>query len=231
MMGLAKLLTFSYYWSNAMHYPAIASNVPRNRFKVLCQNFNFVDNSSFSEGNGKVFKISPVIRAVRNWCLKVECKTYHAVDEQIIPSKTKYTKIRQYNPNKLCKWGFKNMAQADKSGFMHDFYLYCDNEDRSPANHDHLWASAQFVARLCSKTPRHAHKRVPFDNWFTTLALLLYLKNIGLHAVGTSRANRLQGYPLIPVKDLKKQERGAVDSLVDNNSGLVTVRWLQNRVV
>ena len=231
MMGLVKLPTFSDYWSNVMHYPAIASNMPSNRFKVLCQNFNFVDNLSFSEGNGKVFKISPVIGAVRNRCLKVECKMYHAVDEQIIPSKTKYTKIRQHNPKKLCKWGFKNMAQAGKSGFMYDFYLYCGNENRSPANHNHLRASAQFVARLCSKTPRHADICVPFDNWFATLALLLYLKNIGLHAVGTSRASRLQGCPLIPVKDLKKQERGAVDSLVDNNSGLVTVRWLQNRVV
>ena len=61
--------------------------------------------------------------------------------------------------------------------------------------------------------------------------MLLYLKNIGLHAVGISRANRLQGCSLIPVKDLKKQGRGAVDSIVDNNSGLVIVGWLQNRVV
>ena len=131
MMGLVKLPTFSDYWSNAMHYPAIASNIPRNRFKVLCQNLHFVDNSSFSKGNGKLFKFSPVIGVVRNQCLKVECKTYHAVDQQIIPSKTKYTKIRQYNPKKLCKWGFKNIVQAGKSGFMYDFYLYCGNETKT----------------------------------------------------------------------------------------------------
>lgn len=36
MMGLVKQPTFSDYWSNAMCYPAIADNMPRNRFKVLC---------------------------------------------------------------------------------------------------------------------------------------------------------------------------------------------------
>lgn len=61
--------------------------------------------------------------------------------------------------------------------------------------------------------------------------MLLYLIRIGLQAVGTVRANRLQGFPLIPVKGLKKQEKGAVDSRAENNSGLVIVRWLNNSIV
>lgn len=68
MMGSVKLPTLSDYWSNAMRYPAIISNMPRNRFKVLCQNLHFVDDSSFSEENGKLFKILPIIGAVRTQC-------------------------------------------------------------------------------------------------------------------------------------------------------------------
>ena len=171
------------------------------------------------------------METVKNQCLNLNVKRDHAVDEPIIPSKTKYTKIRQYNPKKPCKWGFKNIVRAGKSGFMYDFYLYCGKEDRPPADYDHLSGSAQSVAWLCSNLQRHAGKYVFFNNWFTNLDLLLYLKNIGLQAVYTIRGNRLQGCPLIPVKYFKEQKRGAVDSRVDNSSGLVIVRWLENIVV
>ena len=139
MMGLVKLPAFSGYWPNAMRYPSIADNMPCSRFKVLLQNFQFVDNSIFSEGGEKLFKISPVTEAARKKCLKVEVNT---VNEQIIPSKTKYTKIRQYNAKKPCKWEFKNIVRAEKSDFMSDLDLYCGKEDRPSANYDHLSASA-----------------------------------------------------------------------------------------
>ena len=86
------------------------------------------------------------METVKNHCLNLNVKRDHAVDEPIIPSKTKYTKIRQYNPKKPCKWGFKNIVRAGKSGFMYDFYLYCGKEDRPPADYDHLSGSAQSVA-------------------------------------------------------------------------------------
>ena len=105
---------------------------------------------TISEGGGKLFKSLLVREAVRNQCLKVECKTYHAVDEQIIRSKAKYANIQQYNPKKPCKWEFKNMVRAGKSGFVYGFYLYCGKEDIPPADYDHLSAITQSVARLCS---------------------------------------------------------------------------------
>ena len=43
---------------------------------------------------------SCIIEAVRNKCIKIEPDEYHPVDEQVIPSKTKYTGICQYNPKK-----------------------------------------------------------------------------------------------------------------------------------
>ena len=56
IMGLVKLPTFSDLWSNTMCYPTIADNMPRDTFKVLRQNLNFVDNSSFLEGCGQLLK-------------------------------------------------------------------------------------------------------------------------------------------------------------------------------
>ena len=40
------------------------------------------------------------MEAVRNECIKIEPEQFRGVDEQIIPSKTKFARIRQYNPEK-----------------------------------------------------------------------------------------------------------------------------------
>ena len=72
---------------------------------------------------------------------------------------------------------------------------------------------------------------VYFDNWFSTLNLFLYLKQIGINAVGTIRQNRLQGCPLKSSKEFCKEERGSYDYHVDSNSGIVVLKWLDNNIV
>ena len=74
--------------------------MPRNRFLELHRYLHFVDNTATYNSDDKLFKIRPVIDAVRNEYVKVTPEDYHSVDKQIIPSKAKYTKIRQYNPQK-----------------------------------------------------------------------------------------------------------------------------------
>ena len=60
-----------------------------------------VDNDTlFDKETDKLAKIRPMIEARRNQCVKVTPEEYHSVGEQIIPSKTKRRKVRQYNPKK-----------------------------------------------------------------------------------------------------------------------------------
>ena len=66
------------------------------------------------------------MEAVRNECIKIEPGQFQSVDESIIPSKTKFTKIRQYNPKKPRKWDFKNLVRAGSSGFIYDFSFTLD---------------------------------------------------------------------------------------------------------
>ena len=74
--------------------------MPRNRFSSLKQYLHFIDNDADHDPAGKLFKVNPVIEAVRNACIETEPDEFHSMDEQIIPSKTKYSNIRQYNPKK-----------------------------------------------------------------------------------------------------------------------------------
>ena len=77
----------------------------------------------------------------------------------------------------------------------------------------------------------HKNHKLLFDNWFSTLELMLYLKNKEIFAVGTIRLNRLSGCSVSSNKDLQKAGRGSSDYRTDKNSGIIVVKWVDNNVV
>ena len=99
----------------------------RNRFQLLLENLHFVNNNEIDK-NDKLAKIRPIVDIVRNQYTEVEPEEYHRRDEQIIPSKTKFSRIRQYNPKKPKKWGFKNLVRAGSHGIMYDFFIMKENQ-------------------------------------------------------------------------------------------------------
>ena len=232
-MGVIRLPSYKMYWSQKLRYPAIADQMPLKRYEKLRSNLHFVDNSVMDGNASKLAKIQPVIDIFREQCLKIKPEESHSVDEQIIPAKTKYSGIRQYNPKKPVKWGFKNLVRAGASGFMYDFYIYAGKEAIMEDNPDykHLQTFAQVVARLCQHLPCNSGHQLFFDNWFTTLDLLIYLKSIGILACGTVRANRLQGCSLQSNREMKKAGRGATDFKSDTKLGVILVKWLDNNAV
>ena len=158
LMGVVNLPSYTNYWSTNLRYPPIADVMPRKRFELIRRYLHVVDNNDYDElTDDKLFKIRPLIEAVRDECVKVEPEEYQSVDEQIIPSKTKFSKVRQYNPKKPKKWGFKNLVRAGNSGIMYDFYLYAGKEDcQNQSPYNHLQKCAQVVARLCKDLPANS---------------------------------------------------------------------------
>ncbi|CAB4043729.1 Hypothetical predicted protein, partial [Paramuricea clavata] len=232
-MGIIKLPSYKMYWSQKVRFPAVADIMPLKRYEKIRSNLHFVDNSLIGGNSSKLAKIQPVIDIFREQCVKIKPEESHFVDEQIIPAKTKYSGIRQYNPKKPVKWGFKNLVRAVASGFMYDFYIYAGKDATMDENADfkHLQKSAQVVARLCQHLPSNSSHQLFFDNWFTTMDLLIYLKNKGILACGTVRANRLQGCLLQSNKEMKKAGRGTTDYKSDTTQGLIVVKWLDNNAV
>ena len=101
-----------------------------------------------------MIKIRPIINVLRNECVKTETEELHSVDEQMILSKTKFTKIKQENPKKTKTSELKNLFRSGSGGFMYEFYLYSGKEntdDNAPYNH--LQKSAQVVTKLCQDLP------------------------------------------------------------------------------
>ena len=126
-MSIVKMPNYEMYWENQTRYEQVASVMPSKRYKKIRQFLHVNDNTRKDESGNKdnrLYKVQPVIEGVRQNCLKIEQEICHSIDEQIIPAKTKYSGIRQYNPKKPTKWGFKNFVRAGKSGMMYDFFLY-----------------------------------------------------------------------------------------------------------
>ena len=103
-------------WSNETRYEPIASTLLLKRYKKLREFLHVVDNTEKDkpENKGdKCFKVKPLLEAVRTNCNKIEPEVNHSIDEQIIPAKTKKSRgVRQYNPKKPHKCGFKNLLRA-----------------------------------------------------------------------------------------------------------------------
>ena len=121
-MGILQLPSYKSYWSRELRCPRIADVMPRNRYQELIRYLHFVNNGSIN-AQDKLAKIRPLISMVREEFVKIEPEEYNSVYKQIIPSKTKYSSIRQYNPKKTVKWKFKNLVRAGISGFIYDFFI------------------------------------------------------------------------------------------------------------
>ena len=81
-------------------YETIAQVMPKNRFQDLLNNLHFVNNLEIEKGN-KLEKVRPIINAVREEYIKVEPEEYRNIDEQIIPSKTKYSVLFSQKAEKM----------------------------------------------------------------------------------------------------------------------------------
>lgn len=124
-MGVVALPAYTLYWSNELRFSSIADVMPRKRIEKLRRCLHYVNNMTYDEKiKDKLFKVRCIVEIVAENCRKISPEEYRSVGKQIVPSKTKYSKIKQYNPMKPVTWGFKNLVHAGSSGFMYDLYAY-----------------------------------------------------------------------------------------------------------
>ena len=226
-MSIVRMTVYRHYWASNTRYAPIADVMSLQRYENLRRFLHFNDNSKRNDPDNKdkkLYKIYPVIDYIRARCNALEQESSQSIDEQIIPAKTKRSGIRQYNPRKPVKWGFKMFVRSGVSGIMYDFFLYCGANSTRYGD----CSSKSSVLELCANVPPHQNYKIFFDNWFCTLELLLKLKEIGILAVGTTRSDRIAKCPLKTNKEMQKEGRGAMDYRVDANTGLRIIKWLDN---
>ena len=133
LMSIVSLPAYYMYWAVDTKYSPIADIMSINRYKKMRQYIYCNDNSkrnSQENQENKLYKIKPVLNMVRENCTKTEPEVNQPIDKQIIPAKISHSGIRQCNPKKPKKWGFKNFVRAGESGIMHDFFLYSGSSSK-----------------------------------------------------------------------------------------------------
>ena len=131
----------------------------------------------------KLHKVRPVIESVLRNCKNVPPEERHSVDEQIIPTKSR-SGLKQYLPKKPHKWRIKIWARYGVSGIVYDFQVYtgagsgASDDDNAP----NLGVGGNVVKHLTSSLPCHVGYmlEVYFDNYFSSVNLLHYLKTQGI---------------------------------------------------
>ena len=133
------------------------------------------------------------------------------VDEQVVPFKGRST-IKQYNPKKPAKWGYKIFILADSKGMVYDFMPYTGKiEPVNKPDVQDLKPSSNSVLHLTESIPCMKNHKLYFDNWFTSLPLIEHLACRGIWCCGTVQQRRLPGLSFKSDKQLAAKGRACFD--------------------
>ncbi|XP_059209229.1 piggyBac transposable element-derived protein 3-like [Centropristis striata] len=235
IMGVVRMPSMDDYWAEDTRYAKITNVMSVKRFKCLSRFIHFQDNQTSEPSQDRLCKVTPVLEHVRKKCLEIESENKFSIDEMMVPYKgTKAGSLRQYLPSKPHHWGFKIFVRAGVSGIVYDFLTYTGKStfgtDQGPAKE--LGVGANVVIQLCKTIKNPSECVVYFDNFFTSLPLIVHLKeSLGLRSLGTIRKNRLKGCTLEDDRALLRQGRGSFDYRVDNEAEVAVVKWSDNKAV
>lgn len=89
------------------------------------------------------------------------------IDKQIISANSKRIGgLRQHNPMKIHKYGFKSMVRAGQSGIIHKFFMY---RGKSSAGSENCGAE-ELVLRLVKELSKHQNHQLHFNNFLYIVA-------------------------------------------------------------
>ena len=107
------------------------------------------------------------------------------------------------------------MRAGSESGLMFEFEIYQGANTGFDPAHTCLGLGGAVVLRLTSNIPRDRFFKVFFDNFFTSVPLMRYLKKREILSVGVVKGNRVatkkNPCPIMSKAEMKKKERGTVD--------------------
>ena len=232
LMGVVHLPSLYDYWKKdeVYNYSPVASRISRNRFLELHRYLHFEDNSTLSPPGSPEYdrlgKVRPVVEHLSSRVSAVyEPGKEVSVDEAMIPFKGR-SSLKQYMPLKPVRRGIKVWARADASnGYVSAFQVYTGKEGNSTEH----GLGAKVVKSLTANLSG-SYRHVYFDNYFSSVDLLLDLQRSGLYGCGTLRLNR-KGFPPQLKQPAKKgfKERG--ESKTCQMKNLTVSVWQDNKAV
>ncbi|XP_049833690.1 piggyBac transposable element-derived protein 1-like [Schistocerca gregaria] len=208
-MALVSVPCTQLCWSPSFSVPCLSGVMSRERWEDIKSNLHFNDTTKVPDvGANKdtLFKLRPLINSLLKKFNNLPIDRMLCVDEQMVPFKGMSSFI-QYMPNKPHKCGYKLYIVCVWKGIVYISEVYCGKHYPLPECKD-LGANANVILYLCKVIPRQQNHLLYFDNWFTTIPLLLKLAHMKIFWLWTVRANRFPSRVVATDKDLGKKRKG-----------------------
>jgi len=228
VIGYNRLPSWKDYWStsNDLGVKLISDAMSRKRFDdILC--FLHINNNNARpiDNKDKLYKLRPLLDSINSRFLELYKVTREVrVDESMILFKGR-SSIKQYNPMKPIKIGYKIWCLADQNGYISMLSVYQRKEEVIDDFVD--FGLGERVVLNLTKPYWNKGIIVFFDNYFTSISLLEKLKLENTLACGKIRSNR-KGIPSL-AQD-KTLERGMYD-FKTSRLGITVYKWKDNRII
>lgn len=211
----------------------VSNSMRRNRFIQIQRFLHFADNSKMDVSD-KAWKIRPLMDKIKKRCLDNFVPVQNLdFDESMIRYYGRHG-CKQFIRGKPIRFGYKMWSLNSTEGYLVNFDLYQGKNPRGNEKYETLFGKSASPLVLMLEELRHPDLRynIHVDNLFTGFNLFGYLRFLRYGAVGTIRENRIpKSCPLLNKKSFSKKKRGEYQHVLEKNSGILLVRWLDNSVV
>ncbi|XP_015376727.1 PREDICTED: piggyBac transposable element-derived protein 2-like [Diuraphis noxia] len=146
LMGYHRLPSWKHYWSCApdLSVPFVAATMTRNRFDLILTNLHLNDNTLIPKDNkDKLYKLKPLINYLNEKFQLVE-----------VP-------LKQYNPMKPIKRGYKLWCLADQKGYIKKLQVYQGKDEQLENEFKDCGLGERIENSLACATIRAHRKGIP----------------------------------------------------------------------
>lgn len=142
---------------------------------------------------------------------------------------------KQFIRGKPIRFGYKIWCLNTSSGYLVNFDIYQGRNQRGNCVYEEKFGKcAAPIIQILDELPENKSSlpfKIYFDNLFTNMNLLIYLKEKGNGATGTFRENRIRKDCLLKnSKETKKLSRGSYEQQLCTEN-IIIVKWVDNSVV
>lgn len=224
------------YWENSKDLKnlMVSEAMRRDRFLQICKFIHLANNNNIDKSD-KMYKLRSLTDKLKEKFIQ------HFVPEQSLSYDESMIRYfgrhgcKQFIRGKPVRFGYKVWSLNTPSGYLINFEIYQGKNPRSNTEYEKAYGKAaapllQMIEEMGDK--RQYRYNFFFDNLFTGANLLCTLKANCYGGTGTIRDNRLpNNCPFLSKKILEKQSRGDFSAILERESGILYVRWLDNKVV
>jgi hypothetical protein len=213
----------------------VKDSMRRDRFISIMRFIHCANNHEMNI-NDKFWKLRPVVNMLKNKFLEHFIPSQNLnYDESMVKYFGKHS-CKQFIRGKPIRFGYKVWCLNTPDGYLINFDFYQGLGPKRNITYEKLVGkcTAPMVTMLeeFPKEIKNLPYRFYFDNLFTGLNLLKFLKLNGYQGTGTMRENRMpKECPMSNQNCMMKKNRGEIESAIEKNSGTFFARWKDNGVV